>query len=537
MLLSLTVITKGEKNLEKEKKKIQMPSAMTIVSMILILVAALTWFVPTSVVEFNEDLQQDVITYNASFDDEGNIVENSGKDPAGLWDLILAPIQGFLEAGSISFSIFATGGFLAVLNFTGALDAGIGSLLKRFKGSTLIAFLMLVFGMMGTVYGSWEELPAYALIIIPLFVTAGYDVMVGMMVLFVGAVIGNFASVVNPFAVGAAVSSLGNPELSLGSGIGMRMLMFVVMYALGTFLVIRYANKVKLDAKNSVVYGLDDIKTLVNTERKEMPELTTRRKLSLLVFTFMILVIAVGYIPWSAIPMSDGKTMYDVVNYPLVFLSENVPFIGNLLGTSSTTWFGDWYFDEFSIIFMIGTLIIAFINKVAEKDFVREYIRGCEELFGCVLVLSIAKGVTVLMGTNTAGMNITFVYWLQQFLSNVPTWAFVIAAVGTFMLIGLFIQSTSSVAGITMPILGSLAAVIFSGSMIGSNGGQLVLVSAFTLGINFITVVYPSPTIMGAIQLANVPYDRYLKLILRLIVPVVIAGVVVVLASAYLGFV
>ena len=36
---------------------------------------------------------------------------------------------------------------------------------------------MLVFALMGTVYGSWEELPAYALVLIPLCVRAGYDVL------------------------------------------------------------------------------------------------------------------------------------------------------------------------------------------------------------------------------------------------------------------------------------------------------------------------------------------------------------------------
>lgn len=518
-------------------KKFEMPTAITIVCIVLLLVAALSWFVPTSIVVTNENTQQNEIIYNASFDDDGNVIENAGKDPAGLWDLILSPIQGFLAASNVSFSIFATGGFLAILNFTGSLDAGIGSLLKRFKGSTLIIFLMLVFSLMGTVYGSWEELPAYALIIIPLFVTAGYDVMVGLMVLFVGAVIGNFASVVNPFSVGVAVSVLDNPNLSLGSGIGMRLLLFVVMLIVGIFLVVRYANKVKFDAANSVVYGVDNIKTLVSTETKEMPPLTKKRKASLIIFILMILIIAMGYIPWSSIAISDGKTMYDLINYPLVFLSTHVPFIGNLLGASSTTWLGDWYFDEFSIVFMIGTFIIAFINKVPEKDFAREYIRGCEELFGCVLVLSIAKGVTVLMGTNTAGMNITFVYWLQKFLSSVPTWTFVIAAIATFMVIGIFIQSTSSVAGITMPILGALAAAIFASNSIGEEGGQLLLISAFTIGVNFMTVVYPSPTIMGGIQLANVPYDCYLKLMLRIIVPVTLVGIVVLLLSAYTGLV
>ena len=114
----------------------------------------------------------------------------------------------------------------------------------------LILILLLVFALMGTVYGSWEELPPYALVLIPLCVTAGYDVLTGVFVLFGGAVIGNMASVVNPYSTGAAVAAIGNPNLSLGTGIAMRILLFVVLYIVGAFLIIRYAEKVKKDKQN-----------------------------------------------------------------------------------------------------------------------------------------------------------------------------------------------------------------------------------------------------------------------------------------------
>lgn len=81
--------------------------------------------------------------------------------------------------------------------------------------------------------------------ILPLFISAGYDAITGMMVIFIGANIGNMASVVNPYSIGAAVAAIGNPELSLGSGILLRLVLFVVMLTMGILFVIRYANKVK----------------------------------------------------------------------------------------------------------------------------------------------------------------------------------------------------------------------------------------------------------------------------------------------------
>ena len=189
-------------------KTFKMPSALSIVMIFLGIVAILTWIVPTSVVVTDDDGNK-VIHYNAAFDSDGNVVEDAGTDPVGLWDFFIVPIQGLISAADVAATIFISGGFLAILNHTGALDAGISALVKKFKGSVLIGILMFVFALMGTVYGACEELPAYAIVIIPLFVAAGYDVITGMMVILIGAGIGNMASIVNPYSIGAAISGSG----------------------------------------------------------------------------------------------------------------------------------------------------------------------------------------------------------------------------------------------------------------------------------------------------------------------------------------
>lgn len=522
--------------MSKNKRKFQMPSAMILLFIVLILVSILTWFIPTSVVTTSETGER-IIHYNAAFDADGNVVENAGTSPVGLWDIFMAPIKGFAAGADVSFSILISGSFLAIMNYSGALDAGIGALLKKYNGKTLLAILMLVFALMGTVYGSWEELPAYALVLIPLCVRAGYDVLTGIEVLFIGATIGNMASVVNPYSTGIAVDMIGNPELSLGTGIAMRILLFVVLYALGAFLVIRYAERVKADKTRSLLYGVEEINTLISDEHKELPELNRKRKLSLLVFGIMILVIVLGYIPWSAIPVGDN-TMYEVVNAPAMWLTENVPWLGNLLGTDTFTYLGDWYFDEFSIVFLIGAIIVAVINKMSHKVFVKEFVHGAADLLGMTFVVSISRGVSLTMGSSTSGMGVTFVYWIRNLLQGVPIWAFAIMAVLTYCLSALFIQGTSSTAGITMPILGTVAMALFASSAIGVEGGQMILVSAFTVGLNFTASgLYPEATKMGVLELTNVPYTVYLKHAMRIMVPLLIVATVVIMVSPYLGLV
>lgn len=518
----------------KEKKGFVLPSALIIVYIFLLIVAFMSWFVPVSVVTTDEN-GVNRIHYNAALDDEGNLIEDAGTDPAGIWQVALAPVEGFQSASDVGFTILISGAFLTILSYVGAMDAGIGQLLKRFKGNTLIVLLMLVFALMGTVYGSWEELPAYALVIIPLFVKAGYDVMTGISVIFVGASVGNMASIVNPYSTGAAVAAIDNPELSLGSGILLRMIIFAALFAGGTFLVLRYAKMVKEQKEKSVVAGMSGINTMTREEKEQLPELTPRRKWSLAVFGIMILMTVLGYIPWSAITCGND-TMYEVVNAPLAALAE-VPVLGKLFGTGGMTWFGDWYFDEFCVVFLIGTIVVAFINRLSEKEFVQQFMTGCKDLLGVVMVLAVARGISLLMGTKTSGMSITFIYWIQNLLQGVPLWAFAIAAVAIYALIGIFLQSTSGVAGITMPILGAVAMALFIGMAADSVGGQVILIAAFTTGLNFINSLYPGATIIGVLEMANVPYDCYMRLMLKFMVPLLAISTLIILAAPYIGLV
>lgn len=156
---------------KKKKKQLSLPPALIILFIVLAFIVVLTWFVPVSTVTVN-DAGEQVVHYNTMTGENGELIKNAGTQPAGIWDLFLAPIKGFQSGADVNFSILISGAFLAIINATGAIDAGIGALLKKLSGKKLIAILMFIFAMMGTVYGSCEELPAYALVLIPLCVTA-----------------------------------------------------------------------------------------------------------------------------------------------------------------------------------------------------------------------------------------------------------------------------------------------------------------------------------------------------------------------------
>ena len=333
-------------------------------------------------------------------------------------------------------------------------------------------------------------------------------------------------------SIGAAVAAIGNPELSLGSGILLRLVLFVVMLTMGILFVIRYANKVKANPEKSLIAGQEN--HLFKTENVGLAEFTPRRIWSLVVFGLVILFCVMGYIPWDSITTSSG-TAFDVVNAPQ-YASQG-HFIGNLLGMNKFTEFGWWYFIEFSVIWLIGAIVIGLINKMPEKEFVSVFAQGAADLVTVVFVLAASRGISLFMGTSESGMSITFIYWIQKVLSGVPLWAFVVAGVFAYFAIGLFLQSTSGVAGITMPIFGAVAFALFAASSVGSVGGQTILLSTFTCGINFVCALYPESTNMGICEMAGVPFNVFFKQWLKTLLPILIVAIIIISAAPYIGLV
>lgn len=514
---------------DQPKKQRKMLSSYSIVFLFLIFTAILTWFVPQSVVVNDHGTKK--IIYDAIMV-KGKVVTGQGLQPMGLWDIIMAPAKGFVKAAQLCFALLMAGAFLHLLNYVGAMRAGIGWLLKRFTGKTLIVVLTFFSALFGAVYGLWEEIPAYSMAVVPLFVLAGYDVVTGIGVLTVGATAGNMASVVNPFSIGAAVGAIGNESLSLGSGIVLRLVLFAVLYLVALAYVLQYAARVKKDPSKSIVAGLP-VNTMVE-EKQEEVEITTRQALSIGLLVLIVIAMICGYVPWDSIKFADGTTAKTLVNLPFTSLAK-VPVLGNLLGAEHYTQFGDWYFEEFSFVFLAGALLLGIINKIPEATFIKEFIAGARDLLSVVLVLAIANGISVIMGSKTAGMSVTFVYWIQSALQGVPSWAFSLAVIGSYVAIGFFMQSTSGVAGITMPILGAVAYALYETAPIGPVGGQVLLIASFTIGLNFTSALYPSATNMGTLELYKVPYDIYLRFILKGALLLLITGGIIVSVAPMLG--
>jgi len=114
--------------------------------------------------------------------------------------------------------------------------------------------LGFLFTLGGASYGMAEEGMAFYAILIPIFLAAGYDMLVPVAVIFGGTQLGTLASFSNPFSTIIASNAAG---INWTDGVIERIVMFALTGIIYIAYIVRYANKVKKDPTKSLVYGMD----------------------------------------------------------------------------------------------------------------------------------------------------------------------------------------------------------------------------------------------------------------------------------------
>ena len=455
-----------------------MPTAYTILFLLLILVAAATWIIPAGSYDYADGVPI-AGTYHA--------VE---QNPQGPGDVLRAAFSGFYDAVDVCVFILMVGGFLGVVMKTGAVDAGVADIIRRLGGREkwLIPILMVLFGLGGTTYGMWEETMAFYPLLIPVFLAAGYDAVVGISVILLGAGAGVIASTVNPFATGIAAGFAG---VSLGDGILLRLLELVAFEAAAIWFVMAYAAKVKRDPARSVV-GVGAGKIQVAADGQV--DFTPRRKLIMVLFTATFLLMVYAVIP------------FDEMGLPL-------PVLG-------------WWFPELSALFLAAGVIIGLIGRMGEEELAETYVAGCADLLGVAFIIGISRGITVLM--RDGAITDTILHWGEGALSGTGPVAFTLLVFLLYLPLTILIPSSSGLATLSIPVVAPLGK--FAGV-----GGDLV-VTAFQSASGLVNILTPTAAVvMGALALGHVSYDRWLKYVWKLMAVFFLLALAFLAAGTALG--
>ena len=473
---------------ETAKKKRGMPSSFTILLALLAIVAVIT-----------------VIVSGTS---------GGAVTAARLSDFCTAPIKGFADALPVCLFVMILGGFLGMMTETGALDNGIAVLVQKLKGNEimLIPVLMLIFSLGGTTYGMCEEtVPFYALLAATMM-AAGFDPMVGAATVLLGAGCGCLGSTVNPFAVGAAVDALTGVGIEVNQSIiiGLGAVLWIVTTAMSIVFVMNYAKKVKAD-KGSTILSMQELKDAEEAHGKAASEvhkevkLTGRQKGVLIAFAFTFVVMIVGFIPLA--DLNEGVANF--FDAGAVYDADGNAVVQGWSALITGLPIGQWYFDEASTWFFLMAVLIGIIGGLSEKQIVNTFITGAADMMSVVLVIALARGISVLMA-NT-GLDVFVLDAAANALAGLSGVIFAPMSFLVYFGLSFLIPSTSGMATVSMPIMGPLA--------IKLGFSPEVMVMIFSAAIGVVNLFTPtSGAIMGGLALAKIEWTTWLKFALKLIV-------------------
>ncbi|WP_373841630.1 YfcC family protein [Limosilactobacillus sp.] len=476
-----------------------MPTAYTILFIIIVIIAILTWIIPAG-------------TY--ATDKAGNIISGTYKavasKPQGIWDVFMAPVIGMVgdkkTEGAISVSLFilVIGGFLGVVNRTDALNEGISSIVHRYKGreKQLIPILMILFAIGGSTYGMGEETIAFYPLLIPVMMGVGFDSLVAVAIALVGTQVGCLASTVNPFATGVASQTL---HISPGDGLGSRLLLLVITTAVSIIYVYHYASVIQKDPTKSLIYdqrAADEKRFAIKTRTNDEHQMTGRQKAVIWLFGATFVIMILGLIPWTN--LNPHWTFFDKFAKWLT----SIPFLGNLLGHDMAP-LGTWYFNEITMLFLFMSVLIMWVYHMKEGEFMDAFMKGMADFLSVAIIVAVARGIQVIM--NNGMITGTVLHWGEMGLHGLSQSVFIILTYIFYIPMSFLIPSTSGLAAATMGIIGPLGHFAHvSGSLV---------ITAYQAASGWVNLITPtSGIVMGALAIAHVNVSVWWKWMLKLMI-------------------
>ena len=447
--------------------KLRFPSAFTILFGLIILVAVLTWIIPAGQYArvASEALGKDVPVAGSYALTDAN--------PQGFFEVILAPIAGFYDpvaytANAIDVSLFVLiiGGFIGVVTATGAIDAGIARAMMGLKGreNWMIPFLMALFAFGGTTYGMAEETLAFYVLLIPVMIAAGYDAVVAVAVIMLGAGVGVLGSTINAFSTVIASDAAG---VTFADGLTLRLIILGLCWLACVAFVMRYAARVKADPSKSLVYDKKAENEAHFLAVTKVVDFTGLHKVVLILFaaTFGLMIWGVSV--------------------------------------------GGWWMAQMSGLFLIAAIVIGIIGRLGEARLVEAFVAGARDLLGVALIIGLARGIAVIM--DAGHITDTILHWAEVGITGLPRTAFILVVYWIEVGLSFFVPSTSGLAVLSMPILAPLAD--FAGVK------RELVVTAFATGSGIVNLITPtSAVVMGGLAIGRVPYERWLRFIWPLLV-------------------
>lgn len=407
---------------------------------------------------------------------EVNSFQYIEKPDMSLMSMLTAVPRGLVSSATIIFFIFIVSGTIQIARGTGALDVGVRSLVKNFnsRGTLALCVISVSMAILGAVFGFAQQL----IPIIPLGVVLaeglGYDRVTGFHIIKTSSWVGFAAAVFSPPTVGIAQELAGLP---IYSGWPYRVLCFVVFMTIYMIFMLRYANKVKNDPSKSILAGYQSTNAAPLYQMPENDSLTKRQTAVLLLLCVMVVLMVYGSMKL------------------------------------------EWKTTELSGLFMVFGIIMGFVGGMTPNRIAKEFTKGLSGIAFGAIVVGFSRAI-VLIFEDGCVLD-TIIYFFTNCISNIGTVGASVVVVLIHSVINFFIGSGSGQAAATLPIMLPL------GDLLGLTRQTSVL--AFQFGDGITNMMWPA--MVYYLVFADIPYDRWVKHIFKLVIYLTVAASVMVALS------
>ena len=286
-------------------------------------------------------------------------------------------------------------------------------------------------------------------------IAMGYDALIGLGIVVIGTSLGYAGAFMNPFTVGTAQAIAGVPIMS---GSGFRIICHILMIAVASVYMVRYALKIEKDPTKSLVYG-DPNELAISREEVENHPFGIREKLVLLTLAAGIVILVYG-----------------------------------------TKTFG-WYFTELSALFMIMGLVSAVIMGWSPNEIAKKLSKSFASIAEACLMIGLARGVLIVL--QHGNIIDTVVYGLSTPLTYMPKLVAAECMLIVQTLLNFLIPSGSGQAVVSMPIMAPLA------DLLGIS--RQISVLCFQFGDSLSNILWPTAMVPVIAGIANIKAEKWWK--------------------------
>ena len=520
--------------------KLRFPHTYVIIFSLIILAAVLTWIFPGG--DYVEQVK------HVDGKDVKELVFKPVDSSPQTWQVFAALYKGFVRQSGIIVFILMIGGAFWIMNSTKALDVGILSFIKFTKGlehvkfirmigvdNVVIVLIMLMFSLFGAIFGMSEETIAFVIILVPLAISMGYDSIVGISMCYLGAHIGFAGAMLNPFTIGIAQ---GIAELPLFSGLEYRFLCWLIINFVGIGFVLWYAHRIKRKPQRSPMYELDNYWREKSATGEEVTGYHTPVSAWIaygLVLAALI-IFSVIY-PESELKVGESEPLF----FPAIPVATGLFALLGLISLRKTVHYFiltlllftiifliigvmgyGWYIMEIAALFFAMGLASGIAMGYGGNRQVKLFLEGTKDIVSAALVVGLAGGIIVVL--EDGKVIDTILYRLASTLHQAGQIQAVTTMYVIQTVINIVIPSGSAKAALTMPILAPFSDLI--------NLSRQATVMAFQFGDGFTNMITPtSGVLIGALGIARIPYDKWVKWVWPLILILFILGILLLIPT------